>query len=156
MIKYALRCISEHEFEAWFPSSDGYDDQKSRGLVTCPVCGTDKVEKQIMAPAIRDSGSKRGKVPVPAGNDSAPTPADMERVAGKIRAHIAETHDYVGDSFADEARAMYYGEQEHRPVWGETSPEQAKELVEEGVPAVPLPDALAPPKPVPNDTKKLN
>ncbi len=156
MIKYALRCSADHAFEAWFGSSDGFDDQKARGLVTCPICGTPDVDKQIMAPAIRDSGAKQGKAPVPAGKESQPTPADLERVAGKIRAHIAETHDYVGDSFAEEARSMHYGEQETRPVWGETSPEDAKALAEEGIPAAPLPAPFAPPKPAPKDIKKLN
>ena len=145
MIKYALICTAEHEFEAWFSSSSSYDDQAKRGLVECPVCGSTQVSKQIMAPSIKDSGEKKSK---------AITKKDFEKVAGKVREHIAETHDYVGDNFASEARAMYYGEQDHRPVWGETSTEDAKALAEEGVPATPLPAPFAP-KP-PKDDSKLN
>ena len=145
MIKYALICTAEHTFEAWFSSSSSYDDQAKRGLVECPVCGSTQVSKQIMAPSIKDSGAKKSK---------APSKKDFEKFAGKVREHIADTHDYVGDKFASEARAMYYGEQDHRPVWGETSTEDAKALVEEGVPATPLPAPFAP-KP-PKDDSKLN
>ena len=148
MIKYALICAVDHEFEAWFSNSDAFDDQKARGLVECPVCGSKDVSKQIMAPAVRDSGGKSGRVSAPAGKDSAPTPEDLARVAGKVREHIATTHDYVGDKFADEARSMHYGEQEARAVWGETSAEEAKALADEGVPAAPLPAPFAPPRPL--------
>lgn len=160
MIKYALVCPGDHEFEAWFASSDAYDTQAERGLVECPVCGSVKISKQIMVPMMRDSGGKRERPPAPApvsrDSDSKLTPEDFERVASKVREHIAETHDYVGDGFADEARAMFYGEQDVRPVWGETTPEESKALSEEGIPAAPLPAPFAPPKPVPKDVKKLN
>ena len=154
MIKYALACAAGHEFEAWFSSSDAFDDQKARGLVECPLCGVKEVQKQIMAPSVRSSGEKSGKPAMKAGQDSAPTPADLARMAGKVREHIAETHDYVGGRFAEEARAMHYGEQDERPVWGQASPEEAKALVEEGVPAAPLPAPFAPKPPV--DDKDVN
>ena len=154
MIRYALSCSSEHDFEAWFSSSSAYDDQAARGLVECPVCGSTSVSKQIMAPAVRDSGGKRVRSPAPAGQDSAPTPEDFARFAGKVREHIASSYDYVGDRFADEARAMYYGEQDLRPVWGNTTPDEAKSLAEEGVPASPLPAPFAPPPP--KTPKQLN
>ncbi|MFC7291296.1 DUF1178 family protein [Hirschia litorea] len=153
MIKYALCCIGEHEFEAWFPSSDAYDDQVKAGLVECPVCGSSKVSKQIMAPAVRDSGRKSGRPTTP-NSDSMPTPEDIERVASKVREHIAKTHSYVGDKFADTARAMHYGDVETRSVWGEATPEEAKSLADEGVSAVPLPEPFAPPSP--KEGKKLN
>ncbi len=153
MIKYALSCIGEHEFEAWFPSSDAYDAQAKAGLVECPVCGSVKVSKQIMAPAVRASGSKSGKLPM-SKSDSLPTPEDIERVASKVREHIAKTHSYVGDKFADTARAMHYGDAETRSVWGQATPAEAKSLIEEGVSAVPLPEPFAPP--MPKENKKLN
>lgn len=133
MIRYSLACGEEHGFEAWFSNSKAYDTQRKKKLVECPVCGSTDIRKQIMAPAVRSSEKK--------------SDADAERMAGKIREHIATTHDYVGDRFAEEARSMYYGEVEHRPVWGEVTPGEAKDLLEEGVPALPLPKPFAPEPP---------
>jgi hypothetical protein len=138
LIRYSLACVGEHEFEAWFSNSAAYDTQRKKKLVECPVCGSHDVRKQIMAPAIRDSGSKSKR------DRSAEEAAKM---AGEIRRKIAETHDYVGDKFAEEARSMYYGETEHRPVWGEVTPDVAEELQEEGVPAMPIPKPFAPDPP---------
>jgi hypothetical protein len=132
-------CIGEHEFEAWFSNSAAYDEQHAAGLLECPHCGTGKVRKQIMAPAIRDSGEKAGRV--------VSAEAEAARVAGEIRRRIETTHDYVGDRFAEEARSMYYGRTEQRPVWGEVAPDTARELIEEGVPAIPLPKPFAPDPP---------
>lgn len=137
MIRYSLACVGEHEFEAWFSDSAAYDVQRKRRLVECPECGSTKIQKQIMAPAVRSS------------EKSVPAEVAAAKAAGEIRKHIAETHDYVGDKFADEARSMYYGETEHRPVWGEVTPDVAKELVDEGVPAMPLPKPFAPEPPKP-------
>lgn len=148
MIKYALVCAADHQFEAWFSNSTAFDEQKARELVECPVCGAHEVEKQIMAPSVCASGEKSGKMRLPAGADSMPTPAELARMAGKVREHIASTHDYVGARFAEEARAMHYGEQKERPVWGETTAEEARALVDEGVPAAPLPAPFTPPIPV--------
>jgi hypothetical protein len=127
--------VWEHEFEAWFSNSEAYDKQRKKKLVECPVCGSTDVRKQIMAPAVRSS------------DKAVPPEVVAAKVAGEIRKHIAETHDYVGEKFADEARAMYYGETETRPVWGEVTPDVAQELVEEGVPAMPLPKPFAPDPP---------
>ncbi|HVY90025.1 MAG TPA: DUF1178 family protein [Hyphomonadaceae bacterium] len=136
MIRYSLACVGEHKFEAWFSNSKAYDVQRKKKLVECPVCGSHDVRKQIMAPAVRSSAPQRES-----------EEAAAARMAGEIRQHIAKTHDYVGDKFADQARSMYYGEIEHRPVWGEVEPDVAKELIEEGVPAMPIPKALAPEPP---------
>ncbi len=137
MIRYSLACVGEHEFEAWFSNSKAYDVQRKKKLVECPVCGTHDVRKQIMAPAIRASEKSVQETPE----------AMAAKMAGEIRRHIADTHDYVGDRFAEEARSMYYGEAETRPVWGEVTPEIAKDLIEEGVPAMPLPKPFAPEPP---------
>ena len=136
MIRYSLACVGEHQFEAWFSNSKAYDSQRKKKLVECPVCGSHEVRKQIMAPAVRNSSSKGEASDVEAA-----------RMAGEIRQHIEKTHDYVGDKFAEQARSMYYGETEHRPVWGEVEPDVAKELIEEGVPAMPLPKPFAPDPP---------
>ncbi len=144
MNRYSLACVGEHEFEAWFSNSAAYDAQRRKKLVECPVCGSHEVRKQIMAPAIRDSGSKSGRQKSP----EAESPEAMAaKMAGEVRRKIVETHDYVGDKFAEEARSMYYGEIEHRPVWGEVTPDVAEELQEEGVPAMPIPKPFAPDPP---------
>ena len=135
MIRYSLACVGEHEFEAWFSDSKAYDLQRKRKLVECPACGSTEVHKQIMAPTVRSS------------DRAVPAEVAAAKVAAEIRQHIETTHDYVGDKFADEARSMYYGETAHRPVWGEVTPEVAQELVEEGVPALPLPKPFAPEPP---------
>ena len=135
MIRYSLACVGEHPFEAWFSDSKAYDRQRKRKLVECPVCGSTEVHKQIMAPMVRSS------------EKAVPAEVAAAKVAAEIRQHIETTHDYVGDKFADEARSMYYGETAHRPVWGEVTPEVAQELVEEGVPALPLPKPFAPEPP---------
>ena len=139
MIRYFVACVGEREFEAWFWKSAAYDTQRKKKQVECPVCGSHEVRKRIMAPAIRASGSKSDREKSPE--------AVAAKMAGEIRQKIAETHDYVGDRFADEARSMYYGEAEHRPVWGEVTPEVAEELQEEGVPAMPIPKPFAPDPP---------
>jgi len=135
LIRYSLACVGEHEFEAWFSDSKAYDKQRKRKLVECPVCGSTEVHKQIMAPTVRSS------------DRAVPPEVAAAKVAAEIRQHIEKTHDYVGDKFADEARSMYYGETEHRPVWGEVTPDVAQELAEEGVPAMPLPKPFAPEPP---------
>ncbi len=139
MIRYALICHDcAAEFEAWFASSEGYDDQSGRGLVTCAVCGGSHVGKQIMAPAV--SGTKKS-----AGGD--PAEALAHKVAEAARQHVADNFDYVGRDFAHEARAMYYGDVEERPIWGATTVDEAKALKDEGVPASPLPAPFVPERP---------
>lgn len=142
MIRYDLRCANGDEFEAWFGSMADYDKQAEAGLVECPHCGSKHVEKAPMAPAVISGRSKE---------------AQKERavamaMAAKVREHIKDNFDYVGDKFADEARKMHAGESEERAIWGEATPEQARELAEEGIPAAPLPAELAPPV----EPKKLN
>ncbi|MFC6198927.1 DUF1178 family protein [Ponticaulis profundi] len=146
MVKYALACDTcETHFEGWFSSSDAFDAQKEAGELTCPQCGASSVSKRIMAPAV--SGTKKQEI-------SKENRARVAQMAKAVREHVSSTHEYVGENFADTARAMYYGETESRPVWGQTSLEEAKTLVDEGVPALPLPGPFAPEKPV--DQKKLN
>jgi len=133
MIKYALICDHEHAFEGWFGSSADYDDQAGRGLVECPVCGSTAVRKQIMAPAV--AGTKAKGAP-----DVAPQMRSMMMEAmGKVRAHVEENFDYVGDAFAREARDIHEGKSEERGIYGEASPKEVKKLVEAGVPVAPLP-----------------
>jgi hypothetical protein len=134
MIKYALVCAHEHPFEGWFGSSTDYDDQSQRGLVSCPVCGAAEVRKQIMAPAV--SGTKaRGSGPQ---TDPNMRSMMMEAMA-RVRSHVTENFDYVGDRFAAEARAIHEGTSEDRGIYGEASPKQVRALIEDGVQVAPLP-----------------
>jgi len=138
MIRYALACDAGHQFEGWFSASADYDDQASRGLLTCPVCDTHEVRKQIMAPAV--AGTTRRDV----AEHPAAMRAMMMEAMTRVRAHVEDNFDYVGDRFATEARAIHEGKSEERGIYGEASPAEVKSLVEDGVPVAPLPPA--PPK----------
>ena len=160
MIRYALACDTGHEFESWFPGSADYDAQRARGLVTCPLCDSPKVEKQIMAPSVARTDKASAPAPIP------PAPAATQPEAGglpvpavqpqpmavfserereframlkAVREHVTKNADYVGQGFADEARKMHYGETEHRSIYGEANLAEAKELLEEGIEVHPLP-----------------
>lgn len=147
MIRYTLRCERGHEFESWFQSSSAYDSQHKRGLVTCPVCESTKVDKAIMAPRIARKGKSRSAPEprtVPA--DDSPTslvmaPQERELVARlrELRDHVLKNADDVGKKFPDEARKMHYGDIEHRAIYGEATAEEAKKLIDEGVEVAPLP-----------------
>ena len=143
MIKYALACEADHLFEGWFGTSADYDDQSERGLLECPVCGMKTIRKQIMAPAV--AGTK-------ARGLSAPDPkmrAMMMEAVGKVRRHVEDNFDYVGDAFAKEARAIHDGKSEDRGIYGEASQKEVKALVEDGVRIAPLP-------PKPPEDSELN
>ncbi|NBW10719.1 MAG: DUF1178 family protein [Caulobacteraceae bacterium] len=140
MIRYALICDQDHPFEAWFGSSSDYDDQAERGLVECPFCGSHGVAKQIMAPAV--SGTKRAS---PAPDMAAKMQSMMLEAAREVRAHVEQNFDYVGDSFAREARDIHEGRSEKREIYGEATPAEVKKLKDDGVPCSPLP--AAPPDP---------
>jgi hypothetical protein len=131
MIRYALACDSGHTFEAWFGDSSDFDDQSARGLLSCPLCDSPEVRKQIMAPAV---ASKRA----PAESHSR---SMMMEVMGRVRAHVEENFDYVGDGFAAEARRIHDGSAEARGIYGEASAKEVKALREDGVPVAPLPPA---------------
>jgi hypothetical protein len=138
MIKYALVCEHDHGFDAWFGSSDDYDLQAARGLVECPLCASNQVRKQIMAPSV--AGTKKTAAP-----DLTPQHQQMMMEAmGKIRRHVEDTFDYVGDTFAAEARAIHEGKSEERPIYGEATPKEVEALYRDGVKVAPLPPA--PPK----------
>lgn len=134
MIRYDLKCADGHAFEAWFPSSADYDDQAERGLVMCSHCGTQKVEKALMAPRVPAKGNQAAEPMLSAGPN-----VEIEKKLAELRAEVEKSSDYVGDQFATEARAMHVGDKEHRPIYGEATKEDAKSLVEDGVPVAPLP-----------------
>jgi hypothetical protein len=160
LIRYSLLCDVEHSFEAWFSSSNGYDEQSKSGLVSCPFCGSLNVKKAIMAPMVAKSK----------GDSSVDAARFMAEAAHRYRTHVEQTFDYVGDDFASEARDMHQGLALQRPIYGEASGPQIKSLIEEGVPVAPLPpnipiaslpsattQALPAPLPMPNLPKsRLN
>lgn len=135
MIRYALACEHGHGFEGWFGSSADFDDQADRGLLSCPVCDSAKVDKQIMAPAV--VGARHA---VDAKEASRLRSMAMEAL-GKVRTHVEENFDYVGDAFAAEARAIHEGRSEDRGIYGEATPVEVRRLTEEGVRVAPLPPA---------------
>jgi hypothetical protein len=153
MIHYALVCEQGHNFESWFQNSAAYDKQAKRGLVTCPHCGSAKVEKAIMAPRLSSSRNQGGAVESetaaspapPAASENSPvamiSPAETEFRARlkELREHLTKNADNVGQKFPEEARKMHYGEIEHRSIYGEASPKDAKDLAEEGIEFHPLP-----------------
>jgi hypothetical protein len=162
MIRYALACSKGHTFESWFQNSAAYDKQAKRGLVECPVCGNSKVEKALMTPTLSGT-KKRGRPSVPAPMETGPVaavPADATPAASEspapvammspqerefrtklkeLRDHLTKNADNVGPKFPEEARKMHYGETEHRSIYGEASPQEAKDLHEEGIEFHPLP-----------------
>ena len=158
MIRYTLVCSKRHEFESWFTNSAAYDKQAKRGLITCPLCGSAKVEKALMTPRLArvDTVSSRKEVPAPQAapspTEAAPavqtsTPVAMispherefRRKLRELRDHLVKNAENVGPRFPEEARKMHYGEAEHRSIYGVASPEDAKELHEEGIEFSPLP-----------------
>jgi len=154
MIRYNLVCDKAHEFESWFADSAAYDKQAKRKLVSCPVCGSAKVEKAIMAPRLSSAAKKRGvtTAPIEAPAPETPLPETTSPVAmmspqeqefrtklKELRDHLTQNADDVGAKFPEEARKMHYGEAEHRSIYGVASPEEAKDLAEEGIEFHPLP-----------------
>lgn len=139
MIKYNLICETDHEFEVWFSKSADFDEQAPKGLIACPHCQSTKVEKVIMAPNVSTSRSKE-KI----ATQQASAMKMMNAAADKVRKEIENNCDYVGEKFADEARAIHYGEKPERGIYGEASAKDAAELSEEGVGISPLPEILAP------------
>lgn len=166
MIRYALCCERGHAFESWFQDSASFDKQAKRGLVSCPVCDSVKVEKSIMAPQIprkgrsseqrageeraqRASARQKKAENAAATATATPQPSPEQLVVAQdtefraklkeLRDHIKANADNVGDQFPEQARKMHYGEIEHRPIYGDASPTEAKALIEEGVEVMPMP-----------------
>ena len=142
MIRYALCCEAGHTFESWFNNSAAFERQAARGLVSCPMCGSAKVEKAIMAPALSGGGQEAA---APAEQEKTPVAivskeeVELRKKLKELRDHIVKSADYVGEKFPEEARRMHYGEIEHRSIYGEASPDSAKALADEGIEFHPLP-----------------
>jgi hypothetical protein len=153
MIRYTLACERQHSFESWFQNSTAYDKQAKRGLVTCPICGSAKVEKAIMAPRLARADVPEPPPPIPTPPVATPpapqtkTPVaimssqerELRQKLKELRDHVTKNANYVGPKFPEEARKIHYGETEHRSIYGEASPDEAKALHEEGIEFHPLP-----------------
>ena len=156
MIRYTLVCDKRHEFESWFTNSAAYDKQAKRGLVTCPLCGSAKVEKALMAPRLAradalsnqeaapaqpspaEAAPAAAKIPTPVAMIS-PQEQEVRRKLRELRDHLVNNAENVGLRFSEEARKMHYGEAEHRSIYGVASSKDAKALHEEGIEFSPLP-----------------
>ncbi len=144
MIRYALSCCQDHTFESWFASAEAFEKLRGRGLVSCPVCGSDNVEKAMMAPGVRPSRAKGKSPPPDAGSEEGSVSlkepvSEIEAKLAQLRKYVEKNSDYVGLSFAAEARRMHDGEIPHRSIYGEARSNEAKKLLEEGIPVAPLP-----------------
>jgi hypothetical protein len=133
VIVYSLRCSNSHEFEGWFQSSAAFDEQSADGKLVCPVCDTHKVEKAVMAPAV--AGTKKSEL----AKDEL---KKMRQFASGMRKYVKDNAEYVGPRFPEEARKIHYGETDERHIYGEATPQEAKDLIEEGVDVAPLPPDL--------------
>ncbi len=159
MIRYALRCENRHEYEAWFRDSAAYDQQAARGILECPVCGSAKIAKAPMAPAIAKGGSRamaelapppaepapaaavaaQEPAPDPAMTILPPQAAAMRSMLMALRAQVEANCDYVGKDFAEEARRIHYGEADARGIYGESTPDEAEALADEGIEIAAIP-----------------
>ena len=129
MISFQLKCSSNHEFEAWFRSSDGYEEQRASGDVICPICGDAEISKALMAPAVASRKGKTSKHEVRAQEVA----REVLDAVGKMQEQVEKSCDYVGDEFAEEARRIHYGETEERGIYGEATVEETKDLDDEGI-----------------------
>lgn len=140
MIVFDLKCTHAHVFEAWFGSSADYEDQRARGLLSCPICGDADIVKAVMAPNIPAKGNR-----APATPAATPDPKALMAALAHAQAKMLEGSQWVGMSFAEKARAMHAGEESVAPIHGQTSLAEAKALIEDGVPVAPLPLPVIPP-----------
>lgn len=149
MIVFDLKCGGGHVFEAWFGSSSDYDDQRARGLVSCPLCGDAVIEKAVMAPNIATSGNIQTALTASPVGPNGMTPEVMKAAMAElavIQKKALEGSTWVGKSFANRARAMHEGQEDHSPIHGQASPQEAKALIDDGVTIAPLPFPVVPPE----------
>lgn len=135
MIRYALKCSNDHGFESWFSSSSSFDDLRGRGHVACPHCGDADVDKALMAPSLPAGRDTDG----PSKPNLSTSDTPVEEKLRKLRAMVEKNADYVGRDFARQARAIHDGDSTDRPIWGEARPDEAKKLLDDGIPVAPLP-----------------
>ncbi len=140
MIRYALKCENDHQFESWFKSAGSYDLLAEKGLIECPNCGSSDVEKTLMAPRVpaKSNDFVNSKAAALQPMASGPDPK-LEAALKQLRAHVETNSEYVGPRFAAEATSMHLGDTPCRSIYGEVKPDEARRMAEDGVPALPLP-----------------
>lgn len=143
MIQFSLKCSNDHRFDSWFQSSDAYDKLERAGMVSCAICGVTSVSKAVMAPRVRPARNAAPTPPdlpaVPTATPPAPPAHPAAEALAALKKHIEAHSDYVGQDFAREARAIHDGTAPDRAIYGEARPEDARRLIEDGVPIAPLP-----------------
>jgi len=144
MIKYALRCVEDHRFEGWFSSSADFDQQKEEGILECPVCGSNDVQKALMAPAVRTARRAARTEAMEVVRKT------WNEAARKAQNYVEKNFDNVGKQFPEEARKIHYGEAEERQIFGQATPAEVKDLKDEGVAVAPVPQPI----PEPSEAKK--
>ena len=145
MIVFDLCCGEGHRFEGWFGSSDEFADQRARGLVTCPQCGSPEVAKAPMAPAVPRKGNQRAAAQPVAGGQPTPEALALFEKIARLQAEAIKSSTWVGEAFAEQSRRMHYGEQDAAPIHGRATADEARELADEGIPVAPLLIPVAPP-----------
>lgn len=147
MIVFDLHCAEGHRFEGWFGSSDDFASQQDRGLVSCPQCGNAQVSKAPMAPAVPAKSNQRAEVlsqqsghdrQAVSGGKIPPEVQQAMRALAQAQAKALSESKWVGDKFAEQSRAMHYGERELEAIHGKATLEEAKELLEEGIEVAPV------------------
>lgn len=149
MIVYDLACRAGHCFEGWFASSVDFDDQRERGLIVCPTCGADQVDKAPMAPAVPRKGNQLTASQPQQGMVSAPLPPEAAQVLAKlveVQAQVLKQSRWVGNDFAEQSREIHYGERDAEVIHGQATLDEAKELIDEGIAVMPLLVPVAPPE----------
>ncbi|MDD8023663.1 MAG: DUF1178 family protein [Paracoccaceae bacterium] len=136
MIRYTLKCDHDHSFESWFSSTASFDKLRAAGMISCTQCGSNVVEKALMAPSVRPA-RKAGDAP--ADHPLSAPQNDAEAALAAMRRHIEENSDYVGADFVTEARAMHEGQAPERAIHGEARLDEARALLEDGIPVAALP-----------------
>jgi hypothetical protein len=142
MVIYNLICKKKHSFEGWFPSFEEFQKQAEKKLISCPTCGSTKVEKLPHACAVhvkKEQPAPPAKTPETTAPSVPPTPAEFKEMLIKVHHYIRENFEDVGSRFATEAKQIHKGEAAERPIHGTATGQEVKELVEEGVPFLPLP-----------------
>ena len=133
MIKYTLKCDQNHTFDSWFKSAEAFEMLVKKSMVVCSECGSTKITKAIMAPSVSTSRKKDNK------------PSELEKKSKlkndilELKKKIEANSEYVGNNFANEARSMYLGETPERSIYGEAKTDDAKKLIDDGIPVMPLP-----------------
>lgn len=141
MIRYTLSCGKGHGFESWFQNADAFEALAGSGQLACPVCGDTTVEKGLMVPAVTPARkAEAARVPAAGDKPGLTAPAsELEQALAEMRRRVEANSEYVGMNFVAEARAMHEGDAPERSIYGEARPEEARKLLEDGVPVAPLP-----------------